>query len=569
MWEQDLVEKLTAAKQGGKRGACTAVIREYGTMTGKSPQQLYRVAKRHGYTAKRKRRSDAGECVLSEGQIMWIASQIKCTARELKGPITPVAKAVMDAEDNRIIEPGQISASRMAEILRERGLSAACLKAPTPHTHMRSLHPNHVHLIDMSICIQFYLKGRLRIMPEDDFYKNKYSNFTKIKNKLIRYILVDHYSGCFFVKYYYAAGETADNLFDFLMSAWAGDKHPQYPFRGVPFFMLMDAGAANTSKAMLSFFAGLGVDLPKGMPHNPRRQGGVEVIQNVVERWFESSLRIQPATTVEQLNGWAVDFCAWFNAEKRHSRHGMTRTQAWLKIRADQLRERPGLEILQELYAKPEEERLLRADYAIRYNGADYDLRHLPDVMPGMSRVKVVLRPFTHPEILVRWKDGEYLVQPVGRGDMGFREDAAVIGAEFKGVPESATQRRGKVLDRIAYGDQNPTRKDAAPHAGAVVMGNKAAKIRDNFMPRTGTPHAVTARSADWTEKEISIMEAIKRLKPLVGAVSTTDNQAIRARYGTAVPVAEITRITEAIRDGQTLAEALAGDGDAAQTGTG
>jgi hypothetical protein len=33
--------------------------------------------------------------------------------------------------------------------------------------------------------------------------------------------------------------------------------------------------------------------------------------------------------------------------------------------------------------------------------------------------------------------------------------------------------------------------------------------------------------------------------------------------------VAEITRITEAIRDGRTLGEALAGDGDAAKTGTG
>ena len=59
------------------------------------------------------------------------------------------------------------------------------LNAPTPHTDMRSLHPNHVHLVDVSTCIQYYLDdGGMKIMRQDEFYKNKFENFKKVKTPL-------------------------------------------------------------------------------------------------------------------------------------------------------------------------------------------------------------------------------------------------------------------------------------------------------------------------------------------------------------------------------------------------
>jgi len=556
MWQQEMAEALAEAKASRKRGAVGQVIEGYRKMTGKSSQSLWRIARQHGYSPKRKKRSDAGECSLSEGQILWIASQIKCTAREVKGPITPVEKALMDAEDNGIVDKGTISPARLATILRERGLSAGDLKRPTPHSHMRSLYPNHVHEVDMSVCIQFYLRGKLHIMDERDFYKNKYANFTKVKRKLIRYVATDHYSGAIWFQYFYSGGERAEDLFEFLVSLWQ-PKHDKLPFRGVPEILLCDPGSAAAAKSMRGFIDAMGITIPKGLPHTPRRQGQVECAHNIVERWFESGLRMNPAMSIAELNENALDFCIWYNATKIHSRHRMTRTHCWLTITETQLRECPDTDLLREIFAQPRESRKVRNDYSISFKGETYDLRHIPELLPGRSHVDVSIRPFTSPEILVRFKDGEHLVRPVGTANGGFRADAAIIGEEFKAVPESATQRQGKLLDRIAYGDQNPKAKHAVPHSGIVVMGNKAEKVSGEFMPRKGTAHAVSARKEDFEGREISVLEALKRIRPLVGQISAEDNRAFRNRYGTSIPVAEVDRLTRDIRNGRTLAEAL------------
>ena len=167
------------------------------------------------------------------------------------------------------------------------------LKSPTPHTEMRSLHPNYCHLVDVSVCIQYYLKnGKMGIMDERDYYKNKLGNVAKIKQKLQRYVLDDHFSGFFAFRYYVADGESRENLWDFLKWAWRAKEDNRYPFRGVPFYLLMDAGSAQTSHAMQSFFNGLGIERPKGKPYNPRRQGAVETTHQIIENRFETRLRI-------------------------------------------------------------------------------------------------------------------------------------------------------------------------------------------------------------------------------------------------------------------------------------
>ncbi len=137
------------------------------------------------------------------------------------------------AIDNGIVEPGQVSISTMQRLLRESGLSKAQLDSPTPHTEMRSLHPNYCHLVDASVCIQYYLKnGKMGIMDERDYYKNKLSNFAKVKQKLLRYVLDDHFSGFFVFRYYIADGESRENLWDFLKWAWRSKADNRFPFRG-------------------------------------------------------------------------------------------------------------------------------------------------------------------------------------------------------------------------------------------------------------------------------------------------------------------------------------------------
>lgn len=552
MWQVDMVRKLSDARCS--RGGASLIMAEYEAMTGKSRQQLYRIAKRHGYEPCRRRRSDMGVCTLTEAQLTWISAMLKETAREVKGVIMPVEAALMAAEDNGIVGRGEISVSRLQEILRDRGMGRAAIDAADPHIRMRSLHPNHVHVVDMSVCIQFYLKGRLRIMPENKFYKNKWANFVKVRKKLIRYVLQDHFSGAIYVKYYYSAGETAENLFDFLCSAWRGGKHEKFPFRGVPFYVLHDKGSANISHAIQGFLRGLEIDVPKSLPHNPRRQGSAECAQNLVESWFESRLKIQSATTIEELNEWALDWAVWFNAERVHTRHRMTRTACWSQIRSEHLRELPEDEILQEIFANPTETRQVRGDYSISYKGKTYDVRHLAEVVPGVSSVEVRMRPYHYPEVCIRWKDADYLVRPVGAAAGGFREDAAVIGLEYKAMPESVVQKAKKRMENAAYGEDR--RKDQAPFEGAVVVGHLAEKVVATPLPRRGVLHIAAMRGDDAGERRIGMVEfLLERLKPALGGTIPKDiNQAVRERYGASITVAEAARLVAAARGGSIVA---------------
>lgn len=555
MWEIEFTEQLMAASNG----ECRRVLDKYMQMTGKSAPTLYRIASRHGYASGRKQRCDAGACNVTDQQVAFVSALIQQSAREVKGPIQDVREALEMAEDNGIIDPGQISVSRMQGLLRARGMNAAALRTPDPHIRMRSLHPNHVHVWDASICIQYYLrKGKgLRIMDERDFYKNKPDNFGKIKQKLIRYVLADHFSHCIYLKYYLARGESQDIAYDFITSAWAGDKHPKFPFRGVPFYLLMDAGAANISKAMRAFLERLEIGLPKSMPHNPRRQGSAEVTQNIVESKFESRLRFCPAHTVEDLNAWALDWCVWFNATRKHSRHGKTRTECWLEAKEEQIRDLPEASYLQNLFAMPEVDRTVAGDYTISYDSRTYSVRHIEGVIPNLSKVKVIMRPHARPKIGVAFGDQEYLVEPIEMVAGGFRADAAVIGGEYKRMPDSIVQTAKKTGDNLAFGEERG--KNSVPFEGLKVFGHQADKVDRHYMPRKGTPVTIrnsTHLAESIRNKQIPVTTLFKKLISVQGMVAPDLNRAVRERYGKSISVTECDRLMDVARSNGVLTPA-------------
>jgi hypothetical protein len=544
MWQEDLATELKSAKPAERR----QIIGMYKGRTGHSEQHLYRIAASHGFTSGRTRRSDAGilKSGLSKGQIDFVAALMHETGRENKGPIMPVERAIQIAEDSGYLEPGQVVAATMNRILRERNMSKAHMKAKAPHTHLRSRHPNHVHTFDVSVCIQYYLKnGKLGIMDERDFYKNKLENYAKIKTKMLRYVVVDHFSGAFYFRYFGTSGESADNLWNFLKEAWAPKADPRLPFRGVPYHLLMDTGAANKSKAILTFLERLGVNIPKGRPYNPRRQGGCEVQHDIIEEWFESSLRLQPAATIEDINAWAMDMMIWFQANKLHTRHGMARTACWLLIKEDQLRELPPDDILQDLYARPEEERTVE-NYEISFRGEAYNLRHIEGLCNG-AKVDVILRPYKWPVVDVLWQDTLYEVKPVEMlpNTLGaFRADAAIIGETYRTEPETDTQRAIKRFDNMAYGEDK--KKGDVPFEGLRVFGHHADKVDVAFIERKGTPIEIDRNIS----REIPLGQFFKRLAEAVGMISPELNRELRKRYGSTIDISEGEEVIRSIQAG-------------------
>lgn len=510
-----------------------AIIAEYQALYGGSEATMYRIAKNHGFSTGRKQRADKGLGVLAEEQLEFIAATVYKCGRENKGAFMPIENAMEFAIDNGIMLRGEVSLATVQRQLREREMNKKQLNAPTPHTDMRSLHPNHVHLVDVSTCIQYYLDdGGMKIMRQDEFYKNKFENFKKVKVPLQRYILTDHFSGFMFVHYYLAAGETAENLFDFICRAWEAKAEHNFPFRGVPFAMLMDGGCRAKAKALgAGFWDGLGIDIIPGTPGNSRRQGSVEVSHNIWEEWFETRLRIDPATSIEDLNRKTRGFCIWMNATREHTRTRMTRLSCWLMIKTEQLRELPERSLLQDLMNKPEEERTV-TNHRISFEGKEFNLKHI-NIAHG-TKVKVIKN-------IWKWKDGIITIShnnqlfeakaiellPLELGS--FNANAAVIGVSYKAQPETATQQAVKRLDELATGSRTPG-KDAMPFAGMNAFEGFAEKAANvHAFPKKGTPMELS-RPAEAIV--YPIMELFKRLRAAGVTITPAMNKQLREEHG-------------------------------------
>jgi len=550
MWQTDLARKLNEAEPA-QRGA---IIESYQALTGNSPSTLYRIAKKNGFKTDRKQRGDKGvwKSGLNEDQIMYVAGLIYVTGRENKGPIMPVDEALEIAFDNDIIQRGQISVARMTAILREMQLDKEQMKAPPSHTEMRSLHPNYCHLADVSVCIQYYLKnGKMGIMDERDFYKNKPDSFAKIKQKLLRYVLDDHFSGRYLFKYYVAEGESRENLWDFLKWCWRIKSNPDLNMHGVPYYVLMDANSAQKSHAMQNFFKGLGVLIPKGKPYNPRRQGAVETTHNIIERRFETKLRICPAFCVEELNQWAEDYMIWHHAARPHTRHGMTRLESWQLIQAEQLRIMPDDDVLNIIFVEPEVPCTVR-NYRFSYRGEEFNVKHLPEIHHN-AKVMVTINPYRWKQeqvVTVMWQNTPYEVQAIRKLDAtqgGFSAHAAVIGQEYKAQPEAPIQKSIKQINRMAYGDREHKKGDI-PFEGTLVMGHQAEKVSNlHALTRRGTPMEL---SRPVTAMTFPIIELFKRLRAAGVLITPAMNEQLRALHGTTISGTDMDAVIRQYTDG-------------------
>lgn len=545
-WVIDLMQALDNAGRGRKG----RIVEQYAKLAGVSVQTAYRKLKDAGHGTSRKTRSDAGECCITDEQLEYIATLVETSRRQTrKGAYMPVAVALDIAERNGKIAPGCVSVSRVQALLREKGLSRKHLNAPDPHIQQRSLHPNHVHFFDVSICIQYYLKnGSIGIRNEKQFYKNKPQNFKKIKEKLHRYVLVDHFSGAFFFKYYYSGGETTLNLFDFLCSAWEDKGDSRYPFRGPGRILRMDPGAANISEPITHMLEALDIEVLAGSTHTPRSQGCVEVMHSIIEQHFESRLIFDPAHNVDQLNQYALDHCIGFNATRKHTRHGMTRMGMWMRITPEQLVELPDREILKQAFRKTADDRLVGGDYCISFNAKKYRLKHIPGLNPGETKVDVYFKPLIWPDVIVAYAGKEYQVEPVGflaPEQGGFEEGAAIIGEEHKSQPKSTGQEARDKAQKIAGTADNPK---AVPFGGNLEVFGFQAERAAPFIPKAGQEHALSARN----EAPVLVDTYRVRVELANSGVTLSRRQKawLERHYPETIPAAEVEALKAKLADG-------------------
>lgn len=555
-----LIERLNEIAQNCERlgrGEKSIYLAKQADDLRMSVSTLYRKLEKVAVKAPRKTRSDKGVMTLSLDEARIISATLMESIRKNGKRIMTVERAVNMLRANDMIiaknEHGTpLSANAITRSLRAYNLHPDQLSEPDPVVSLKSLHPNHLWQIDPSLCVLYYLPrvGKdmgLRVARHDEFYKNKPANVAKIINDRVwRYTGTDHTSGAVYCHYYFG-GETSANLCDFFirMMSPKADTHKD-PIRGVPKMVMLDPGSANTSSAFKTLCAALDVQVQINKPNNPRAKGQVEKANDIVETHFESGLKFVAVSDIDTLNVLCDKWLRYFNGQITHSRHGMTRYQAWNKIKSDELVNAPPSEYCKTLALSVPTEAKVSPELEVKYKGKVYDVSALP-VLVG-QKVLVAQNPWQVGGARVCIPDSagedDWLSVPeVIFDEMGFRENAIIVGQAYQACKDTPTQIHAKALEKLTMGvdtlEQAAIKRKAKqlPFDGKIDPYKHHDKVLadDNklFMPKKGqalTKHESNAQkmARQIDEPILSKVEIAKQLKPKIEAMGGDWSKAVK-----------------------------------------
>lgn len=546
---QDALRDLALRLDAAAHGECTAMIASFAGMYDWSKARVYRALGTVGWSSGRKPRTDRGTTSQSMEVLTDVCATLRIGRRKNGKPTMHVPVAVsMLSQNGREV---RVSNSRINHLLRSRQMNLASQRLDRAAQSMQSKYPNHVHQVDPSLCLIYYMPdGKQLIIQEDEFYKNKLENVAKLKLKVWRYVLVDHYSNATLVRYYQAKGESQANLFDFLLYCW--NKQDGRVMHGVPEILYWDKGSANTAGAIKNALSALQVRAEEHKAKNPRAKGAVEGGNNRVECAFESRLMYEPVENVEQLNA-AVE--AWYNAynadaipnydarlHRKHMAVPTARYALWQMIRREQLRILPNVEMCRLLLHATPTARKVDGELTISFKHPatqqkfHYDVGHIPGVFVS-AMVDVSPLVYGDNQVLVTVTDykndkSTHIVAPVEVDAVsGFRIDAARFGDEYKSRPDTVIEVAGKAADRAAYPGldleeiDKAKNKNAVPFGGLDAHSHLAHVLAPSFMDRPGerlnVPNPIQIEI-----KPLSHTVAAMRLRTMLGRPVLAEDRA-------------------------------------------
>lgn len=542
-----LAQATAAAPRGTKKALLSAACAELGL----SASTLHRYLGQVTVKPTRKQRSDAGAVELCRDDAIAISALLVTSARKTGKRLMSIGQAVDILLANGEINPSvldvetgellRLSDSAIARALRAYGMHPDQLNRATPAVELKSLHPNHVWQIDASICVLYYLNARtakeagLQVMARDQFYKNKPSNLKRIEaDRVWSYEVTDHNSGAIFVNYVMGA-ESGTNLSESFIAAI--QKREGDPMHGVPFILMMDMGSANTSGLFGNLARRLQVKLIAHAPGNARATGQVEKARDLIERSFESSLRLQPVRDLADLNACAQRWACWFNANKVHTRHGKTRFEQWLTIAPEQLRIAPPAALCFELLTGKVETRKVNDNLTVSFRNGDYCVRSVPGVMIG-EKLSISVNPYVldAAQVVLKDADGHEVLHSIPlltKDDAGFFDRANTIGEDFSRPADTVLDTNRKEVTRFAYDAATDEEAEARRKAGAVPLGSRIDPYKvieqapqRSFMPKRGADMVPTVSTTS-TPKAVRLLTQFEAVKALVARGMTMNAELV------------------------------------------
>lgn len=566
-----IADAVAAAGHGEKETIYQRACQQLRVSRGTLMRHLNKVA----VSKPRKRRTDAGVVTLSQQDADMIAAYCLEGYRKNNRKITPLKEAVQVLRDNGMItaatldtttgELVPLSESAIANGLRAYNLHPDQLRQATPHTNLKSLHPNHVWQVDGSVCVIYYLPdGGAELVELDDavHYKNKPENLKAIEQfRVIRYVVSDHASGVVRFRYYPHA-ESGEHTVRFL--AWAmAPKSGNDPFHGRPVILMVDPGA--TSGGLVQRFCHrIGTRLIVNRRRNPRAKGSVEKGNHLVETSFEQALRFmkkRPAN-FDELNALAQPYQLWWNATKEHSRTKRTRFAVWMTITAEQLQVTPSAEVLLSLATDEPIKRQVRGDLTIEFKKRIWKVDHVPGVYVKGS-VFVHWHPFiADTAMAVIWgEDGQeqhIALYEDKVNALGFRDSAAVIGEEYKAKPDTVADTNRKRVHQLAAGtdtlaatEKKRDNKHYVPFDGRIDPLLASKRPLATFMPKRGTDSGIQTPRVELLK--LSQVQAAKWLLGRLGSEYRAELLAdVQARFPEGATEEDLEQVLADLAAGRT-----------------
>ncbi len=559
------VEQMNDAKSAAARNA---VVERMCRMFAFGRQKAYKVLAENGWSSGRRKRSDAGTSSVSSDNLDALAAVLQNSLRKNGKKTMSVSIARSILKENGFDIP--IEDSRLRELLRERTLSTESTRKASPHQRMRTERPNQVHFADPSVALLYFApNGGQHILRDDEVYKNKPFLEGKENLKCWRYVLTDHYSSSICVRYYAAKGESAANMYDFLLYAWKQKKDPLYGFHGLPELLIWDCGSANISKPVTKALTALRVETKPHLPGNPRAKGQVEKANDIVETQFECRLRLEPVHSIEELNEAAEKWCAAFNAnaidglDTRLTRNGRTigsRQMLWNRILKQDLRELPDEEICRQIFTTGVQVRKVAGDLTVSIShpktkrAEKYSVASLPGILVGASVNVQPLLVDEKPLAIVSYELAKetvsYEVEPIVFDEAGFDVNAPVFGKEYKSQKDTLVEKNVKRLSELA-GAEN---KDDVPFKpitnGAGLRAHSFIKGEDTFARQTtGRQIEVVESTVARHEILITAVETAKRFKARTGCIPEGFISKLKKEFPEGVPASMVDELVYEYED--------------------
>lgn len=540
-------------------GASCVFADQWAALIGVSRQTIYRVLKDAGLGSGRKRRNQVSS--VPDDDVQKLHDLLNTTRRKNNQVLGTTEEAIRILQNNGEIS-SDVSTATHNRRLREMSLTALDIKREKAWNPILSEHPNRMWEFDATPCVMYFLDDKGAFAANDDFkleVSRKPEDFKKIKKHLVRYAIIDHCSGAFYFRYFYSAGENTSDVINFLYHSMAPKDDKRYPFRGVPLHLWSDKGSAMDNKSVRNLCANLGVEFTAHMAGNPRAKGAVEVTNNLLTRWFEAWLPLQYPHTLEELNEWAFDLCV----EKNYTglfRHTDTRTNFWMTITEDQLRDCPPKEIFGRCAVTEPVKRMVKANLMVSYGGNQYRLPSNPAFNGQAAYIRFNAYDTGQAEVILfkgTEKEVSYMLDPISKDRYGRVIDPATaqrVGAP-RAVKDSAQEKAAKQSEEWLK-EKGVMFKGTGSHRRAFpikdfegerlkVFGDRRNDLPDiDLMPKRGTELAVTKNAREKPEPLIKTVSAMLEITGALGRdLFRSENKYIKEVYPDGLTASDIENV--------------------------